>query len=147
MAENILKYSKKGSTLLVSFPSGPIGEEEFEAVHFEFADLGEMISVDENVRVCAISGIGTQTFKWVTESRHGLSRWAECAEAVPSLANTAMAIDLPLIIGLDGDIEGPGLELALFCDVRIATLTSRFRFPHSEMGGIPLMVLRRCYRG
>ncbi len=137
MADCILKYHKEGNVISITFPSEPIGKELFETVHFEFSDLGEMILAEKDIRVCVLSGIGTQTFKWVTESRHGLMCWAECVGNAPSLSNTAMAMDVPLIVGMDGEIEGPGLELALFCDVRIATSTSRFRFPHAKMGWAP----------
>jgi len=42
-----------------------------------------------------------------------------------------------VIIGLDGDAVGQGLEMALACDIRIASETSHFGLPQIKAGHIP----------
>lgn len=137
MINNILKIRREGNVIFVSFPSKPVEAEQIETIHYEFVDLRELLSSEEDVRACVITGLSTLTFKWVTESCNGMDRWATCMENVPSLSSVAQAIKIPLIIGMDGDFAGPGLELALFCDIRLATPDTSFRFPHTKMGWIP----------
>lgn len=42
--------------------------------------------------------------------------------------------DLPVVAALEGYVLGGGLELALSCDVRIASETAQFGLPEAEMG-------------
>ncbi|MCJ7686498.1 MAG: hypothetical protein MUO68_19630, partial [Desulfobacteraceae bacterium] len=53
-------------------------------------------------------GITTGTFASVAGSRDGLSRWAACVANGPSLAGSAAALYIPLIIGMEGDMSGAG---------------------------------------
>ena len=43
----------------------------------------------------------------------------------------------PVIAAIDGFTMGAGLELAVACDFRIATLRSEFAFPEVRLGMIP----------
>ena len=47
------------------------------------------------------------------------------------------SIDRPVISAIDGEVTGLGLELALACDIRIATEISHFGLPHVREGLIP----------
>jgi enoyl-CoA hydratase/carnithine racemase len=44
------------------------------------------------------------------------------------------AADLPVVAALEGSVLGGGLELALACDVRIASSGAEFGLPEAEMG-------------
>jgi enoyl-CoA hydratase/carnithine racemase len=44
------------------------------------------------------------------------------------------AADLPVVAALEGYVLGGGLELAISCDVRIASSNAEFGLPESEMG-------------
>jgi enoyl-CoA hydratase/carnithine racemase len=44
------------------------------------------------------------------------------------------AADLPVVAALEGYVLGGGLELALACDLRIASETATFGLPEAEMG-------------
>jgi enoyl-CoA hydratase/carnithine racemase len=47
------------------------------------------------------------------------------------------SLDRVLIAAIDGDCLSAGLELALACDIRLATPRSRFGFPEVSLGTIP----------
>jgi enoyl-CoA hydratase len=54
-----------------------------------------------------------------------------------SLAQSIAACERPVIIGIRGDALGLGLEMALACDVRIASETSRFGLCQVKAGLMP----------
>jgi enoyl-CoA hydratase/carnithine racemase len=54
-----------------------------------------------------------------------------------SFAEPISKLDRPVIAAISGDAIGQGLELALACDIRIASETSRFGLPQIKAGHIP----------
>ena len=58
--------------------------------------------------------------------------------SILSLAEPIGKLDQPVIAAINGDAIGQGLELALACDIRIASETSRFGLPHIKIGPDPL---------
>jgi enoyl-CoA hydratase/carnithine racemase len=54
-----------------------------------------------------------------------------------SIAEPITKLDKPIIIAMDGNVIGQGLELALACDIRIAAEKSCFGFPQIKAGLIP----------
>lgn len=56
---------------------------------------------------------------------------------VRKLLDQIEALPLPVIAAIDGMALGGGAELALACDLRIASAGSRFGFPQARLGLIP----------
>lgn len=54
-----------------------------------------------------------------------------------SLTEPVAELDRPVIAAISSDAIGQGLELALACDMRIASETSRFGLPQIQSGTIP----------
>ncbi len=51
-----------------------------------------------------------------------------------SIAKPIRKLDLPVIVAINGDAVGIGLELALACDIGIATKRCHFGLPHIMSG-------------
>jgi enoyl-CoA hydratase/carnithine racemase len=72
----------------------------------------------------------------------GVPEWAEMApldvrdqlEPVHDALRAIEALDAPVVAALEGHVLGGGLELAVACDIRIASQTAAFGLPESEMG-------------
>ena len=43
----------------------------------------------------------------------------------------------PIIAQLHGFVIGSGIEIASFCDLRVATESAKFKMPESSLGLIP----------
>ncbi len=93
---------------------------------------------DEEIRAVVLTGSGDNSFSLGT----GASKMAsgtderEGAEII-SISEPIAKIDRPVIAAVRGDALGPGLEMALACDLRIAAETSRFGLSEIKAGLIP----------
>jgi enoyl-CoA hydratase len=87
------------------------------------------ISQDEDVYVVTLTGAGDKAFCGGSElQKSGTGYRAAIAVA---------SIDRPVITAINGDALGQGLELALSCDIRLASDRARFGFPQVAQGLIP----------
>jgi enoyl-CoA hydratase/carnithine racemase len=54
-----------------------------------------------------------------------------------ALTRKVMEIDKPVIAAVNGSAVGGGMDLALMCDVRLATASARFAETYAKMGLVP----------
>lgn len=96
-------------------------------------------AADEDVRVITITGAGGKSFASgsdLEEVKHRDLRKA-LEPIVQGLADQLERTPKPTIAAIDGICMGGGLEVALGCDLRIATPHSRFATPEGKLGIIP----------
>ena len=101
----------------------------------------EAIQHDSEIRAVILRGAGEKAFcagadlsEFLTAPSPLIARQARWARDVWSLFLTAPP---PLIAALQGYVLGSGLEMALCCDLRIASEDSRFGLPEVGLGIIP----------
>lgn len=94
---------------------------------------------DSKVRVVIITGAGGKAFASGADIRSLRDR--ETLEVLKSEAqeslNDVENLDKPVIAAIDGFALGGGCELAVACDIRIATSRSRLGQPEVNLGIIP----------
>lgn len=93
----------------------------------ELAEVCRRINQDEAVYVAIISGAGGKAF---CEGGGMEKTGYKTAAAIA-------AIEKPVIAAINGDALGVGLELALSCDIRLASDKAKFGFPEVAKGLIP----------
>jgi enoyl-CoA hydratase/carnithine racemase len=105
----------------------------------ELSDACREINRDENVRVAIITGAGESFCSGVDLNELASFTTDDLIQTNPaSLASRAVAsVNCPVIAAVNGDALGAGLELALSCDIRIASENARFGFPETSYGLIP----------
>jgi len=96
----------------------------------EMEEVCRQINQDDDIYVVIIAGAGDKAFCGGSELEPGERRYSPAA-AVAS-------IDRPVIAAINGDALGQGLELALSCDIRIASDKARFGLSQVAQGLIPM---------
>ncbi len=96
---------------------------------------------DPEVKVVIIQGAGERAFSAgadLTEFSHAPSRVAaRAARWARDLWGTFLSFEKPIICALHGYVLGAGLEMALCCDIRIASQDAQLGLPEVELGMIP----------
>jgi len=94
----------------------------------ELEDACHQINQDDEIYVVVLTGAGKAFCKGVDVKESG---------AVYSVASAVAAIEKPTIAAINGDALGQGLELALSCDIRLASDKAKFSLPQLTKGIIP----------
>ncbi len=93
----------------------------------------------EGIRVVVITGAGERFFSTGKDLRLLSTDTAELQQVGQwHPASAIAALGQPVIAALNGDALEQGLELALACDLRIASEGAHFGFPNIAFGLIPL---------
>ena len=114
-----------------------VGNAIDERMASELREVCERIGRDDEIRVVVITGEG-DTFCAGTDplAMETAAHWAEAVRAL-RVASSIAAIEKPVIAAINGDAVDQGLELALACDLRIASSRSMFALTHLRSGLIP----------
>ena len=111
----------------------------------ELEDICCGVNQDDTIYVVVITGAGDKAFckggelealvqAGGTADASDLEEMSRQCKVAVSIAS----IDHPVIAAINGDAFGQGLELALSCDIRLASDTARFRFPQVASGLMPM---------
>jgi len=98
----------------------------------ELEDVCRQINQDNNIYAVIITGAGNKAFCAGSE----LDQQEFGGQYSP--AKAIASIDRPVIAAINGDALGQGLELALSCDIRLASQKARFGSPQVALGLIPM---------
>ncbi len=110
----------------------------------ELDEVCREINQDDSVYVVVITGAGDKVFCGGSELEQLVRSGSNVADSDISagmkmnVARAVAGIDRPVIAALNGDALGQGLELALSCDVRLASDRAKFGFPQVALGLIPM---------
>lgn len=116
----------------------------------QLRQLLEQVQCDENARVVVLAGAGEQAFV----SGADISEFGERAESAELSAAFGAAVEAaesalttcskPVIAMINGICMGGGIGIAVSCDLRYCSDSSRFRMPAARLGlGYALASMRR----
>lgn len=126
MPPAVVLYEKKGHVARITLSRSSAGNRITERLAQELEAICRQIKQDDDICVVVITGAG-KTF----------CSGSEAGEFRHSPAGAVAAIDRPVIAAINGDALGEGLELALSCDIRLASEKARFGLPQVAQGLIP----------
>lgn len=110
------------------------------ALRTEFFNACENVKADEDIRAVIVTGQGDRAFTAGLDLKElGVSGLGPATDQKPS-SNPCRALEqleIPVIGAINGVAITGGFELALACDIRIASTNARFADTHARVGVIP----------
>ena len=105
----------------------------------ELHEALDLAGENEKVKVIGLTGAGGKAFASGSDLNEVLDRDLKKAlePLVQGIADKLEKTPKPTIAAIDGICMGGGLEIALGCDLRIATSQSQFATPEGRLGIIP----------
>jgi enoyl-CoA hydratase/carnithine racemase len=129
MPYSTVSYTRKDHVAHITLNRPKAGNSIDLKLAQELEDVCRGINQDEDIYVVILTGAGDKTFCGGGE--------VEKSGMVYSAATAIAGIDRPVIAAINGDALGQGLELALSCDIRLASDKAEFGFPQVAQGLIP----------
>jgi len=128
MSYSTISYTTRDHVAAITLDRPEAGNRLNLELAQELAEVCRFINQDEAIYVVILIGAGDKAFCEGGE--------VEKSGNIGSAAAVA-AIEKPVIAAINGDALGPGLELALSCDIRLASDKAKFGFPGVAKGLIP----------
>jgi enoyl-CoA hydratase len=139
MAENVL-LERRGRIALVTINRPNKLNALNIATRKELAETLDGLRNDDEVRVVIVTGAGEKAFVAGADINEFAGRTAVEQRAVmkaKSIFTTTEDFPKPLIAMINGFCLGGGCELALACDIRVASDRAKFGQPEINLGIIP----------
>ena len=110
-------------------------------VRQELAQVVDKIAGELNIRVVILTGAGDKAFAAGADVKEfegmPVNEARETAIINTSLLAKFEALRKPIIAAINGFCLGGGFELALACDLRVASIKAKFGLPEINLGLIP----------
>ncbi len=129
MSDAIITYRQQEHLAYITLNRPEVGNTINQPLAQELTDICGRINSDDSIYVVVITGAGDKAF--CAGGEPGVSASYNVAAAIAS-------IDRPVIAAINGDALGQGLELALSCDIRLASKGARFALAEVASGLIPM---------
>ena len=141
MAYKRIHLDKTGSVAVITLTGGDDCNSVTEVMASELETAIEAVIDDEDVRVLVLTGSGTVfstgTDRIVQTLRDETPGSGTDEVQLPRASAYLADLEIPVIAAINGDAFGPGLELALACDIRIASDKASFAMGQIRYGMIP----------
>jgi enoyl-CoA hydratase/carnithine racemase len=127
MAYSTIIYNTKDHVATATLNRPQAGNKLNLELAQELAEVCRLINQDDDIYVAILTGAGDKTF----------CKGSQPEKSAYKAAAAIAAIEKPVIAAINGDALGVGLELALSCDIRLASDKAKFGFPEVAKGLIP----------
>jgi enoyl-CoA hydratase len=138
--ENVVRYETRGRVAIVTINRPEKRNALDGQVRCAFLGAIDRARRDENVRSVIVTGAGEKAFIAGAdigefEGRSPVDQWR--VMKAPTIFDAVERLPKPVIAAINGYCLGGGLELALACDIRIASSSAKLGQPEVNLGIIP----------
>ena len=137
MNYKFFNFQTKNHIAIAEFNDLPSRDKYLVDLGYEFSDMCSNIASNDEMFVLVITGEGENAFNFIEQRPYKFLNPASSDFDFPLISKSIDDLEIPVIMGMDGNVMGQGLEMALACDIRIASVGSKFGFPHLTMGIMP----------
>ena len=130
MPKSTVIYKSKGHIAHITLNRPEASNAINQQLAQELDEVCRRINQDDGIYVVTVTGAGDKAFCGGSE--------LEPVEPRCRPAGAVAGIDRPVIAAINGDAMGLGLELALSCDIRLASVQARFGLTQVAQGVIPM---------
>lgn len=142
MGKEFVKYTMMDRIAIVMIDRPPVNAMS-DQVHFELADVFDELKLKKNeIDVVILTGGGEKVFvaganlpDWLKLNDIESGRWRDRRNM--NGFNKVRNFDRPVIAAMNGHALGGGLELAMCCDIRIASDHARIGLTETNLGLMP----------
>ena len=137
---NCLKYSKEGNIGIMTLSRPKALNALNTELLTEIGEAADMVAADGGVHVLIITGEGKSFVAGadiVEMKDFGSEEGREWGELGSSVFRKIELLKIPVIAAVNGFALGGGCELAMCCDIRIASETAKFGQPEVGLGITP----------
>jgi enoyl-CoA hydratase len=138
MAEKLIIYTKKDHVGRITLNDPESGNRITRDMTHELAKVCSQINGDEDIYLAVITGAGEFFCAGGEKKQLEISGAGEVNPVEVSASEAIAAIRRPTLATINGDAIGEGLEIALSCDLRVASHKARFGLPQIIDGNIPV---------
>jgi len=136
----VRRDTRCGGTVVVTIDRPPVNALNFQTVN-ELASAFTELRADPSVMVVVVTGAGERAFVAGADIKEfpGLTREAgvEMSRRGQAAMGLIASFPRPVIAAVNGLCLGGGCELAMACDIRIASDLAKFGQPEVNLGLIP----------
>jgi enoyl-CoA hydratase len=142
MAYQEIIYEKENGLAIITFNRPEVRNAlNYRAID-EALEAANDADTDESVRVLILTGAGDKAFVAGADinelrERNTKTELGERSAWRRVLANRLETMSRPTIAAINGSAVGTGLELAMACDIRIASENAKFGQPEINLGIMP----------
>lgn len=145
--ERAVIYDKRGHVAYVTLNRPHVLNAMNAAMHEELATVWDDVEADDNIWLCVLTGAAERAFSVgqdltelttrIRDGESGISSFG--SQGKPGWPRLTERFDFckPIIAKVRGYALGGGFELALACDLIIASESAQFGLPEAKLGLIP----------
>lgn len=140
VSENLVLQARRGPVTVLTMNRPDKHNALNGAMRCAFLGALDAAGRDSDVRVIVLTGAGEKSFVSGADIAEMASRTVVEQRRVmagPSIYEALWRLPKPVVAAINGYCFGGGLELALTCDIRIASTAARFGQPEIALGLIP----------
>lgn len=135
MAYDFVRVDRAGPITTVTLNRPEVMNALHSPAHFELAEVFDAFAADPDQWVAIVTGAGDRAFSAGNDLKHqaGGGKMGSPPSGFAGLTSR-FDLDKPLIAAVNGVAMGGGFEIALACDLIIASETAVFALPEPKVG-------------